>query len=202
MEVDGHNFRSLDINNYRNQVAMVDARPVFFTGTIEENLRVIRPNVSDRELEEALHLSGFSRMFKDFPDGLSTEINQFGAPLSEGNRTALSVARSLIKQPRILLFDETLASLDKLSKVWLLEKLDEIARGRTLIMATHDLRFVTNFDSIIVLESGNLSGQGTHSELLENCVPYNDLWELDRSLSRIGMTGEDETTMGNSPNAG
>ena len=202
MEVDGHNFRSLDINNYRNQVAMVDARPVFFTGTIEENLRVIRPNVSDRELEEALHLSGFSRMFKDFPDGLSTEINQFGAPLSEGNRTALSVARSLIKQPRILLFDETLASLDKLSKVWLLEKLDEIARGRTLIMATHDLRFVTNFDSIIVLESGNLSGQGTHSELLENCVPYNDLWELDRSLSRIGMTGEDETTMGNPPNAG
>ena len=92
-------------------------------------------------------------------------------------------------------------SLDKLSKVWLLEKLDEIARGRTLIMATHDLRFVTNFDSIIVLESGSLSGQGTHSELLETCSPYKDLWELDRSLSRFGMTGEDETTMGNPPNA-
>ena len=71
-----------------------------------------------------------------------------------------------------------------------------------MIMATHDLQFVTNFDSIIVLESGNLSGQGTHSELLENCIPYNDIWELDRSLSRIGMTGENEATMGNPPNAG
>jgi len=202
MEVDGHNFRSLDINNYRNQVAMVDARPVFFTGTIEENLRVIRPNVSDRELEEALHLSGFSRMFKDFPEGLSTEINQFGAPLSEGNRTALSVARSLVKQPRILLLDEAIVNLDKLTQVWLLDKLDEIARGRTLIMATNELRFVVNFDSIIVLDSGSLSGQGTHSELLENCIPYKELWELDRSLSRVGMKDEDETTKESPPNAG
>ena len=201
MEVDGHNFRSLDINNYRNQVAMVDAHPVFFSGTIEENLRFIRPNISDRELEEALHLSGFTRMLKDFPDGLSTEINQFGAPLSEGNRTALSIARSLVKQPRILLLDEALATLDKLSQVWLLEKLNEIARDRTLIMATHDLRFAANFDSIIVLESGSLSGQGTHSELLGNCAPYNDLWELDRSLSRVGMKDEDKTTMESPPNA-
>ena len=202
MEVDGHNFRSLDINNYRNQVAMVDAHPIFFTGTIEENLRFIRPNISDRELEEALHLSGLSRMLKDFPDGLSTEINQFGAPLSEGNRIVLSVARSLVKQPRILLLDETLASLDKLSQVWLLEKLNEIARGRTLIMATHDLRFIANFDSIIVLESGTLSGQGTHSELVADCVPYKDLWGLDRSLSHLGMKDEDKTPMGITPNAG
>jgi len=202
MEVDGHNFRSLDINNYRNQVAMVDGHPVFFTGTIEENLRFIRPNISDRELEEALHLSGLSRMLKDFPEGLSTEINQFGAPLSEGNRIVLSVARGLIKQPRILLLDETLASLDKLSQVWLLEKLNEIARDRTLVMVTHDLRFIENFDSIIVLESGNLSGQGTHSELVENCVPYKDLWGLDRSLSHFSVTDEDKITKGIAPNAG
>jgi ATP-binding cassette subfamily B protein len=202
MEVDGHNFRSLDTNNYRSQVAMVDTYPVFFTGTIEENLRIIRPNISDRELEETLHLSGFSRMLKDLPDGLSTEINQFGAPLSEGNRIALSVARSLVKQPRILLLDEALANLDKSTQLWLLDKLDEIARGRTLIMATNELRFVVNFDSIIVLDSGSLSGQGTHSELLENCIPYKELWELDRSLSRVGMKDEDETTKESPPNAG
>ena len=181
---------------------MVDAHPLFFTGTIEENLRFIRPNISDRELEEALRLSGFSRMLKDFPDGLSTEINQFGAPLSEGNRTALSVARSLVKQPRILLLDEAIVNLDKLTQVWLLDKLDEIARGRTLIMATNELRFVVNFDSIIVLDSGSLSGQGTHSELLENCIPYKELWELDRSLSRVGMKDEDDSTKESSPNAG
>ena len=197
MEVDGHNFRSLDINNYRNQVAMVDARPVFFTGTIEENLRVVKPNISDRELEEALYLSGFSRMIKDFPDGLSTEINQFGTSLSLGNRIALSFARSLIKQPRILLLDEALANLDKTSQIWLLQKFEAIAQGRTLIWATHELQFTVNFDSIVVLESGHLAGQGTHVELLEKCDLYKELWELDKSLSRIGRVDEKTTTIGN-----
>ena len=197
MEVDGQNFRSLDLNNYRNQVAMVDTHPVFFTGTIEENLRVVKPNISDRELEEALDLSGFSRMIKDFPDGLSTEINQFGTSLSLGNRIALSIARILIKQPRILLLDEALANLDKTSQIWLLQNLEDIARGRTLIWATHNLQFTANFDSIVVLESGHLAGQGTHVELLENCNLYKELWELDKSLSRVGMVDEKTTTIGN-----
>ena len=201
MEVDGENVRSLDISNYRNQIAMVDTHSVFFTGTIEENIRIVKPNISDRELEEALHLSGFSRMVKNFPEGLSTEINQFGAPLSEGNRIALSIARNLITRPRILLLDEALASLDKSSLVWLFENLKEITRGRTLILATHDLRYTANFDSIIVLESGRLAGQGTHLELLKNCDAYKDLWKVDRSLTRIAMTAEATATMGDLPNA-
>ena len=202
MEIDGQNFRSLDLNNYRNQVAMVDTHPVFFTGTIEENLRFVKPNISDRELEEALYLSGFSRMIKDFPDGLSTKINQLGTSLSLGNRIALSIARSLIKQPRILLLDEALANLDKTSQVWLLQKFEDIAQGRTLILTTHDLRFTANFDSIIVLESGCLSGQGNHLELLDTCDVYKDLWELDRSLNRIGIADENSPSIGNLRNAG
>jgi ATP-binding cassette subfamily B protein len=188
MEVDGHNFRGLDINNYRNQVATVDANPVFFTCSIEENLRWVRPNISDRELEEALNLSGLSQMMKDLPDGLSTEISQNGAPLSQGTRTCLAIARCLISQPRVLLLDEALTTLDKSSQVWLIENLDEIARGRTLIMSTHDLRFTAGFDSIIVLESGVLAGQGTHHELLANCPIYKQLWDLDLSLSRTSRS--------------
>ena len=190
MEIDGHNFRSLDINNYRNQVATVDANPVFFTCSIEENLRWVRPNVSDRELEEALNLSGLSQMMKDLPDGLSTDISQNGAPLSQGTRTCLAIARCLISQPRVLLLDEGFTTLDKSSQAWLLEKLDEIARGRTVIMATHDLRFTAKFDTIIVLESGVLAGQGKHHELLANCPLYKNLWDLDLSLSQIKLADE------------
>ena len=148
----------------------------------------MRPNVSDRELEEALHLSGLAQMMKDLPDGLSTVISQNGAPLSQGTRTCLAIARCLISQPRVLLLDEALTTLDKSSQIWLLEKLDEIARGRTLILATHDLRFTSGFDSIIVLDSGVLAGQGKHSELLTNCPIYKNLWELDQSLSRLDKT--------------
>ena len=81
------------------------------------------------------------------------------------------------------------------------ENLKEITRGRTLILATHDLRYTANFDSIIVLESGRLAGQGTHLELLKNCDAYKDLWQLDRSLTRIAMTEEATATMGDLPNA-
>jgi ABC-type bacteriocin/lantibiotic exporter with double-glycine peptidase domain len=84
--------------------------------------------------------------------------------------------------------DEALTTLDKSSQVWLIENLDEIARGRTLIMSTHDLRFTAGFDSIIVLESGVLAGQGTHHELLANCPIYEQLWNLDLSLSRTGRS--------------
>jgi len=185
LEVDGHNFRSLDLNHYRNQIATVDANPVFFTCSLEENLRWVRPNVSDRELEEALNLSGLAQLMKDLPDGLSTVISQNGAPLSQGTRACLAIARCLISQPRVLLLDEALTTLDKSSQIWLIEKLDEIARGRTLILATHELRFTAGFDSIIVLESGTLVGQGKHHELLTNCPTYKKLWDLDQSLSRL-----------------
>ena len=187
MEVDGRNFRSLDINNYRNQVATVDSNSVFFTCSIEENLRAVKPNVSDRELEEALYLSGLSPMLKDLPDGLSTEISQNGAPLSQGTRTCLAIARCLISQPRVLLLDEALTTLDKSSQVWILDKLDEVSRGKTLILATHDLRFTAEFDTIIVLENGMLMGQGKHDELLVNCPLYKQLWNLDLSLSQTKM---------------
>ena len=131
-----------------------------------------------------------SQMMKDLPDGLSSEISQNGAPLSQGTRTCLAIARCLISQPRVLLLDEALTTLDKSSQAWLLEKLDEIARGRTVIMATHDLRFTAKFDTIIVLESGVLTGQGKHHELLANCPLYKNLWDLDLSLSQIKLADE------------
>ena len=183
MNIDGRNFRSIDINHYRNQVCLVDTNPVFFSGTIEENLRSVKPTISERELEEALSLSGFERILEKLPDGLSTGINQAGVPLSQGERILLAISRSLITNPQILLFDEALNNLDKLSQFWLLENLEKIAHGRTLIFVTHDLRFSMDFDSILVLDAGKIEGQGKHSDLLDNCATYAELWKLDLALS-------------------
>ena len=122
MEIDGQNFRHLDINNYRRQAQMIDQKPMFFGATIEENLRKIRPNISERELEEIIEMTGLGQILEDFPDGLSTEINQFGLPLSQGNRITLAIARSLVSQPRILMIDEALSNLDKNAQVGFLKK--------------------------------------------------------------------------------
>ena len=185
MEIDGQNFRHLDINNYRRQVAMIDQKPMFFGATIEENLRKIRPNISEREFDEIMEITGLAEVLKDFPDGISTEINQFGLPLSQGSRITLALARGLISQPRILMIDEAISSLDKKGQIAFLENLSRIAEGKTLLVVTHELRLIQGFDQIAVLDEGSIVGLGTHEELLKDCNAYQTLWNLDEKLSNV-----------------
>ena len=191
MEIDGQNFRHLDINNYRRQVAMVDQKPMFFGATIEENLRKIRPNISERELEEILEMTGLGQVLEDFTDGLSTEINQFGLPLSQGNRITLAIARSLVSQPRILMIDEALSSLDKSAQIGFLKKIDRISAGRTLLVVSHEMRLIQSFDQIAVLDKGAVVGFGKHDSLLENCDTYKMLWSMDQQLSNPDIISSD-----------
>ena len=80
------------LDNYRSQTTLIDAKPVFFGATIEENLRKVQPNISEREFQEILDISGLSRVLEELPDGISTEINQFGLPLSQGNRVTVALS--------------------------------------------------------------------------------------------------------------
>ena len=187
MEVDSYNIRSIDLNNYRGQVALVDPRPVFFTASIEENLRRIKPKVSERELEEAFKISGFDNVLDSLPQGLSTEIDQSGSPLSQGDRISLAIARSLIERPKILLFDEVFSNLDKMAQLNLLNNLDELSRNRTFILVTHDLRFITEFDKIFVLNEGSIVGSGDHNQLLQENDYYKNMWEIDLNLSQLNQ---------------
>ena len=193
MEIDGQNFRHLDINDYRRQAAMIDQKPMFFGATIEENLRKIRPNISERELEEILEITGLAEVLEDFPDGLSTEINQFGLPLSHGNRITLAIARSLVSQPRILMIDEALSSLDKSAQIGFLRKINRISDGKTLLVVTHEMRLVQSFDHIVVLDEGAVVGFGNHHSLLENCETYKMLWGMDQELSNPNIISSDKT---------
>ena len=183
MEVDGQNFRHLDINNYRRQVALIDQKPMFFGATIEENLRKIRPNISERELQDILEMTGLVRVLENLPDGLSTEINQFGLPLSHGNRITLAIARSLVSQPKILMIDEALSNLDKNAQIGFLTRINEISAGKTLLVVTHEMRLIQAFDHIVVLDEGAVAGFGTHQTLLETCKTYKTLWDMDQKLS-------------------
>ncbi|MBL41455.1 MAG: hypothetical protein CMM49_02210 [Rhodospirillaceae bacterium] len=185
MEVDSYNLRSIDLNNYRGQVALVDPRPVFFTATIEENLRRIKPKVSERELEEAFKVSGFDSVLDSLPQGLSTEIDQLGSPLSQGDRISLAIARSLIERPKVLLFDEVFSNLDKMAQLKLLKNIDELSRNKTFILVTHDLRFITKFDNIFVLNEGSIVGSGNHNDLLINNKFYKNMWDIDSDLSQL-----------------
>tara|TARA_B100000212_G_scaffold180294_1_gene135683 strand:- start:1251 stop:3395 length:2145 start_codon:yes stop_codon:yes gene_type:complete len=185
MEIDGQNIRYLSLDNYRSQNTLIDAKPVFFGATIEENLRKVQPNISEREFQQILKISGLQTVLEDLPEGISTEINQFGMPLSQGNRVTLALARGLMAKPRILLMDEALANFDKSTQIAFFENFPEISAQRTVLMATHDMRLTAEFDQIIVLDKGVVVGQGTHDALLESCPLYKELWTMDQKLSGI-----------------
>ena len=183
MEIDGQNIRYLSLDNYRNQNTLIDGNPVFFGATIEENLRKVQPGISEREFQEILEISDLQKVLDELPEGISTEINQFGMPLSQGNRVTLALARGLMAGPRILLIDEALANLDKSTQISFFENFSKISELKTVIMATHDLRSTAEFEQIIVLEKGVVVGQGTHDVLLETCPLYKELWAMEQKLT-------------------
>jgi ABC-type bacteriocin/lantibiotic exporter with double-glycine peptidase domain len=183
ISVDGISFSNINIENYRSQVALVNLNPTFFNGTIEDNLRRTRPSVSERDFADALDWSGLSLIVNQFPEGLSTHLDQSGSELSSGHRMVVSIARALISNPRILLFDEVFAPLDHGLQSHVLENLNNMTRGKTFVMATHDLKFIYNYDRVIVMDAGQLNGLGTHDELLKSSKLYGKLWNLEIGLN-------------------
>ncbi|MBO34470.1 MAG: hypothetical protein CMM74_16085 [Rhodospirillaceae bacterium] len=183
VEIDEHNLASIDLDHYRHQVALVDNFPTFFMGSIEENIRRVRPNISSREFENILDISGLGTITNDFSDGLATPLDVTGSSLSQAHKLTVALARALASSPNLLMLDETVNSLDKMAQVQFKNNLSNIAEGRTLIVATNDLRFISSFDWILVLENGKIVGQGQHEELLEKCPLYVQLFELERELS-------------------
>ena len=183
MEIDGQNIRYLSLDNYRSQNTLIDGKPVFFGATIEENLRKVQPGISEREFQEILEISGLQKVLEQLPEGISTEINQFGMPLSQGDRVTLALARGLMSGPSILLIDEALANLDKSTQISFFENFSKISDLKTVIMATHDLRSTAQFEQIIVLEKGVVVGQGAHDVLLKSCPLYQELWAMEQKLT-------------------
>ena len=114
----------------------------------------------------------------------STIIDQNASGISSSHRIIISLARALVSNPRILLFDEVFSNVDKALCKHILLNLDNISRGRTFIMATHDIGLLTRFDKIVVLDGGTVIQAGTHNELIENSEVYKELYDLDAEVSR------------------
>ena len=182
--IDGVSYSNLNTENYRSQVALVSQGSTFFAGTIESNLRRARPNISEREFQDALNWSGLNSIMDHLPDGLSTEIDQYASGISSSHRIIISLARALVSSPKILLFDEVFSNVDKALSKHILINLPEISRGKTFIMATHDIGLLTNFEQIVVLDKGVVIQSGKHTELVESSEIYRDLYNLDLEVSR------------------
>jgi ATP-binding cassette subfamily B protein len=175
IELDGRDIRSLGRPELRAQFGYVEQDAPTLAGTLADNLRLGSPDASDADCERVLHAVNLTDVLERNPLGLQAPVGEDGVMLSGGERQRLAIARALLAAPPILLLDESTSSLDGVNEQRMREAIDAVAADRTLIVIAHRLSTVVDSDRIVVLDHGQVVGQGTHSELVASTPLYRDL---------------------------
>jgi ATP-binding cassette subfamily B protein len=175
--LDGVDVRSIDRGRLRAQLGYVEQDAPTLAGTIADNLRLASPYASDGDCERVLHAVNLGAVLERDPLRLEAPVGEAGVMLSGGERQRLALARALLAAPPILLLDESTSSLDGLNEQRMRDAIDAVATGRTLIVIAHRLSTVVDSDLIIVLDQGEVIGQGTHDELVTSVPLYRELAE-------------------------
>ncbi len=165
--IDGIDLKEFDINSWRRWIGVVSQDVFLFNDTIGANIAFARPDATQDEIEQAAYKAHAHEFIQQFPNGYDTLVGDRGVLLSGGQKQRVAIARAIIINPQILIFDEATSSLDTESERIVQDALDEISQGRTVITIAHRLSTVFSSDNVIVLNSGNIVEQGTHSELMK-----------------------------------
>jgi ATP-binding cassette subfamily B protein len=164
--IDGHDITSLSLRSLREQVGVVDQDTFLFGGTIRENIALAHPHAKLDEIMTAAEQAGADLFIKQLPMGYETQIGEGGGLLSGGQRQRLAIARALLGEPRLLIFDEATSHLDAESERIIQTNLNTIARNRTTIIIAHRLSTIRQADLILVLDRGVLVESGSHATLM------------------------------------
>jgi ATP-binding cassette subfamily B protein len=172
IRIGNHDLRTLDPEAIRRMIAVVAQDTYLFHGTIEENLRLGRPDASEAELIAAARAANAHEFIESLPDGYATVIGERGARLSGGQRQRIAIARALLRDAPILVLDEALSSVDAENEAVIQQALDRLMIGRTTLILAHRLSSVIGADRILVLDNGAVVQSGSHAELIARDGPY------------------------------
>ena len=175
--VGGIDVRNYDIKILRDSVAMVLQKNELFSGTIKENLRWGNENATDEELIQVCHLAQADEFIEKFPDKYDTYIEQGGTNVSGGQKQRLCIARALVKNPKILILDDSTSAVDTKTDAFIRKGFKEIIPETTKIIIAQRIASVQDADMIIVMNNGKIENLGTHSELLKNSEIYREVYE-------------------------
>mgnify|MGYP001817100556 FL=1 len=178
--IDGQNINSVTQNSLRDNIGIVPQDTVLFNDTIDHNIRYARLDASDEQIQQAAKHANIHDFVIGLPDGYQTVVGERGLNLSGGEKQRIAIARVILKNPRILVFDEATSSLDSQSEQMILESLKEVAEKHTTLVIAHRLSTIIDADDIVVLDKGRVVEQGTHQELLERQGMYAHLWKLQQ----------------------
>lgn len=175
--VDGKDVRQYSLTELRDKVGIVMQKAVLFKGTIRENLCWGRNDATDEELWQALRIAQAEDFVKEKTGQLDAEISQGGKNLSGGQRQRLTIARAVVKQPEILILDDSASALDYATDAKLRGAIKNMPGNTTTFIVSQRTASIMHADMIIVLEDGEIAGLGTHAQLLENCEVYREIYE-------------------------
>ena len=173
---DGKNSRTLSGSSIRRQISCVLQKTAIYTGTIRQNVLMGKPDATDEEIWRALDIAQLRNFVESLPEGLDYRLELSGSNLSGGQRQRLAIARALIKDAPIYIFDDSFSALDFLTESKLRARLREELSGKTQIVVTQRVTTAKNSDCIFVMEQGRLVDWGTHEELLPRCQVYREIY--------------------------
>ena len=178
IQIDGNDLKSLDLESYLSQVALVPQETLLFGGTIRENILYGKLDATDTEIIEASKSANAHEFIVEFSNGYDTLVGEKGTKLSGGERQRIAIARALLKNPKVLVLDEATSALDNQSEMLIQDALEKLMAGRTTFIIAHRLSTVHNADKIIVLDKGKIVESGTHKELMANEGLYHHLYTM------------------------
>jgi ATP-binding cassette subfamily B protein len=182
--VDGVDVKALDPDVLWSRIGLVPQKPYLFSGTVASNLRYGRPDATDDELWEALKIAQASDFVRAMDGQLDAAITQGGTNVSGGQRQRLAIARALVKKPEIYVFDDSFSALDSATDARLRSALATHRADATMIIVAQRVATIMDADQIIVLDSGEIVGRGTHEELLTTSETYAEIVESQRTAGK------------------
>ena len=175
VEIGGVNVKDWPLDQLREAVGVVPQRAALFQGTIRENLQWGKPGASDKELWQALETAQAADFVREKPKGLDSPVEQGGRNFSGGQRQRLTIARALVRQPKILILDDSASALDFATDARLRAALQQMPGSPTVFIVSQRASSLRHADVIVVLDDGEAVGVGTHQELLRSCQVYQEI---------------------------
>ncbi|EDP53969.1 hypothetical protein KXV70_008714 [Aspergillus fumigatus] len=190
IRIDGHDVEDITIDSLRRHIGVVPQDTVLFNETLMYNLKYANQNATDEEVYEACRAASIHDKIMSFPDGYNTKVGERGLRLSGGEKQRVAIARTILKNPRIILLDEATAALDTETEEHIQGALSTLSRGRTMLVIAHRLSTITTADRILVLHEGRVAESGTHEQLLAMKGRYASMWRKQIRAQRAAAEAQ------------
>ncbi len=177
--IDGMDINDLDRESIRGNITIINQNPYIFNLSIKDNLRLVKEDLTSKEMKEACKIACLDDFIESLPDKYNTIIGEGGVNLSGGQKQRLAIARALIQKTEIILFDEATSALDNETQSKIQKAIDNMKNNYTILIIAHRLSTIINCDRILFLDNGKIEAEGNHKELLKKSLKYKQLYESE-----------------------